>query len=187
MAEAESAALRDLELRAVEAAALLVREFDGGSRTLVLAESCTAGLAADLVARIPGASRVLWGSFVCYTPAAKIAMLGLDRRRLEQYGLVSEETAGDMARSALEKSGASVAASVTGLAGPGGDGSAVPVGVVWAALAWNPGRDAAETPVIAARRFFFQGSRNEIRLRAAAALLEELLKPFGTQFGGAAG
>lgn len=178
MAEAESAAFRDLELRAAEAAGSLVRALDAGSRTLVLAESCTAGLAADLVARIPGASRVLWGSFVCYTEAAKIAMLGLDRQRLEQYGLVSEETAGDMARSALEKSGAALAAAVTGLAGPGGDGSAVPVGEVWAALARNPGRDAAQVPVIAARRFFFAGSRNEIRLQAAAALLEELLTLF---------
>jgi PncC family amidohydrolase len=135
---------------------------------IVLAESCTGGLAADLIARIPGASRVLWGSFVAYTPAAKAGMLGLDPRLLEQYGAVSRETACALAEGALEKSGVHLAAAVTGLAGPAGDGSAVPVGTVWIATAI---RGAA-----AARAFHFQGSRNEVRIFAAAAVLEEALK-----------
>ena len=156
-------------VRARAAAEQLLRNLGAASRTLALAESCTAGLVSDFLAGLPGASRVLWGSFVCYTAGAKVSMLGLDRKRLERYGLVSGETVRDMALGALEKSGSSVAAAVTGLAGPDGDGSGVAVGTVWIAAAL---RDKGAFP---AREFRFQGSRNEVRLQAAAAVLEELL------------
>jgi PncC family amidohydrolase len=170
MAEDSAAAL---EARAAKAAELLVQHLREKSRTLALAESCTAGLVAALIARISGASGVLWGSFVCYTAEAKIAMLGLDGKRLAQYGLVSAETARDMALGALAKSGASLSASVTGLAGPDGDGSGVPVGTVWIALA---GTSPAGQVQSSAREFHLQGFRNEVRLRAAVAILEELDK-----------
>jgi PncC family amidohydrolase len=151
------------------AAETLVKRLNAASWTLVLAESCTAGLASDLIARIPGASRVLWGSFVTYTVEAKIRMLGLDRGLIKKYGAVSRETACAMAEGALEKSGAQIAAAVTGLAGPGGDGSAVPVGTVWIATAIREGR--TETAV-----FHYRDSRNGIRNSAAAAVVGETLK-----------
>jgi PncC family amidohydrolase len=157
------------ELKTVlETAQTLVRRLTESSRTMVLAESCTAGLAADMVARIPGASGVLWGSFVSYSVEAKIAMLGLDRGRLTQYGPVSRETACDMAAGALEKSGAFIAAAITGLAGPGGDGSAVPVGTVWIAAATRRGSSAWV--------YHFSGERNEVRFQAAQTALEKLLE-----------
>jgi PncC family amidohydrolase len=134
--------------------------------TLALAESCTAGLVADLLARVSGASAVLWGSFVCYTPAAKQRMLGIDLRLLEAHGLVSRETAQAMARGALERAGVSVAAAVTGIAGPLGDGSGTPVGTVWVAITGEGNCREKE--------FHFQGNRAEIRIQAAAAVLEEL-------------
>ena len=148
----------------------LIQNLNSDSLTLALAESCTAGLVADLLARVPGVSGVLWGSFVCYTGEAKVSMLGIDRDRLLRYGLVSGETVCDMANGALEKSGANIAAAVTGLAGPDGDGSAVPVGTVWTAAALQ-GKGVAR-----AREHHFTGSRNEIRLRAAIAVLEALLE-----------
>jgi PncC family amidohydrolase len=151
---------------------LLLDALHKTKRTAAFAESCTAGLAAAACAEIPGASQALWGSFVCYTPEAKISMLGLDRQRLAQYGLVSRETACDMAAAALAKSGADMAAAVTGLAGPQGDGSPCPVGTVWIAQALRGGEDAP----LHAKEFHFEGGRNEVRLQAAAALLEELLE-----------
>ncbi|MDR2435333.1 MAG: CinA family protein [Treponema sp.] len=157
-------------VRAQAAAEQLIRNLSAASRTLALAESCTAGLVSDFLARIPGASRVLWGSFVCYTAGAKVSMLGLDRERLERYGLVSGETARDMALGALGKSGSSAAAAVTGLAGPDGDGSGAAVGTVWIAVALR------DKGVVPAKEFRFRGSRNEVRLQAAAAVLEELLE-----------
>jgi PncC family amidohydrolase len=136
--------------------------------TLALAESCTAGLVADLLARVSGVSAALWGSFVCYAPEAKQRMLGLPRDFLERYGLVSAETAREMALRARELSGASIAAAVTGLAGPAGDGSGLPVGTVWIA--------AARQGHCGEKGLHFEGTRAEVRLQAAAAVLEELLE-----------
>jgi PncC family amidohydrolase len=162
------AALSGAALPPEETARKLVELLSASSRTLALAESCTAGLAADMLARIPGASKVLWGSFVCYTVDAKVRMLGLDRAAVEKAGAVSGETALAMARGALAKSGAHAAGAVTGLAGPDGDGTAVPVGTVWIALASREGECGV-------RLFHLGGSRNEVRNSAAARLAEELL------------
>jgi PncC family amidohydrolase len=150
-----------------------VESLDRRSRTVAAAESCTAGLVADLFARIPGASRVFWGSLVTYTVDAKLKILGLDRRELERSGPVSRETACAMALGVLEKSGADYAVAVTGLAGPGGDGTAAPVGTVWIALA-----DRDRVPQ--ACMFNFKGSRNEIREKAALEALKILAKHAGS-------
>jgi len=154
-----------LLLTAEKTAQELVEKLKALSLTLALAESCTAGLVSGFLADIPGASQVLWGSFVCYTKEAKVSMLGLDSGALLIHGLVSRETAISMAEAALRKSGAGIAASVTGLAGPQGDGSSVPVGTVWAASALKNGETRAS-------EFHFSGSRNVVRIRAAIALLE---------------
>jgi PncC family amidohydrolase len=151
------------------AARQLVETLGGRSQMVAAAESCTAGLVADMIARIPGASQVFWGSFVTYTVDAKVKVLGLDARAVERFGPVSRETAGAMAQGALEKSGADYAVAVTGLAGPDGDGTAVPVGTVWIATA---GRDRAPQT----QAFHFEGSRNGIRERAALEALNVLLQ-----------
>jgi len=156
-----------LNKQAEEKAACLINELKAVSKKLVLAESCTGGLISSLLAQAPGASGVLWGSFVCYTKEAKISMLGLKERDLAD-GLVSEKTAYLMAEGALQKSGADISAAVTGLAGPDGDGSNIPVGTVWISAAARKGE-------IKAKMFNFTGSRNEIRLKAACAVIEEIL------------
>ncbi|MDR1308208.1 MAG: CinA family protein [Treponema sp.] len=147
----------------------LIRLLAGRSLFLAAAESCTAGLVADLLGQVSGASACFWGSFVCYTPRAKMRMLGIGEETLARYGLVSGETARAMAAGALEKSAADAAVSVTGLAGPGGDGSSVPVGTVWIGTAL---RDAAPQ----AEQVHFTGPRNELRQKAARAALEHILK-----------
>jgi PncC family amidohydrolase len=146
----------------------LIRCLSRTSRTVVAAESCTAGLVADLLAQVPGASQVLWGSFVSYTVGAKIRMLGLDEALIHRYGAVSREIACAMARAALERSAADIAVSVTGLAGPEGDGTGTPVGTVWIGTILQ-----GETPQ--ARVFQYTGSRNEVRIAAAGDAIKELL------------
>jgi PncC family amidohydrolase len=146
---------------------------------LVLAESCTAGLVADLVARVSGASAVLWGSFVCYTADAKERMLGIDGELLRRYALVSREAAREMALQALELSGMSIAAAVTGLAGPDGDGSATAVGTVWVAVARRGNFCGVADVWHREKELHFQGTRAEIRIQAALAVVEELLKVRG--------
>ncbi|MHB9291786.1 CinA family protein [Hollandina sp. SP2] len=147
----------------------VISRLSAASQTIVLAESCTAGLAADLLVQVPGASRVFWGSYVSYTEAAKIAMLGLDEGILRQYGAVSRETACAMAQGALHRSRADIAVAVTGLAGPEGDGTPVPVGTVWIATVLR--RREAQAHV-----FQYTGSRQGVRRAAAEAVIKELLR-----------
>jgi PncC family amidohydrolase len=148
-------------------AAEVVRSFTLRGRTFAAAESCTGGLTAALVTRIPGASRVLWGSYVTYTAEAKTAMLGVGEEIIRTYGAVSRETASAMAGGVLERSGADMAVAITGLAGPG-DEPGLPAGTVWIASALRGGETGA-------RLFRFPGARNEVRLAAAKSALEELL------------
>jgi len=157
---------KQLIKQAEQKAACLIEKLKAVSQKLVLAESCTGGLISSLLARVPGASGVLWGSFVCYTKEAKVSMLGLKESELSD-GLVSGKTAHSMAAGALQKSGADISAAVTGIAGPDGDGSNVPVGTVWIAAALKGGE-------IKVKMFNFKGSRNEVRLYAACAALEEI-------------
>jgi len=163
----------DFEEQAVKAAAVLVEKLAGGHYTLALAESCTAGLVSDLLARVSGASAVLWGSFVCYSPEAKKRMLHIDGTFLEKYGLVSGQTAREMALRALDIAGVDIAASVTGLAGPLGDGSATPVGTVFIAVA----RRENDEVTAYVKPLSFSGTRAEIRMQAALAVLEQILNP----------
>ena len=149
-------------------AALLVETLAARGKTMAAAESCTAGLVADRIAAVPGASRVFWGSFVTYMTDAKAVMLGLDRDALVKNGAVSGEPARAMAEAALLKSGASLAVSVTGLAGPSGDGTSVPVGTVWIATALPGGPPSA-------RVFHLEGGRETVRRAAAEAALREAL------------
>jgi len=158
---------KELLKKAELTAEALIHKIKERSLTLALAESCTAGLVSTLLAGIPGASEVLWGSFVTYTKEAKISLLGIEEKIPETFGLVSKECACAMAAGALRKSGAGIAAAVTGLAGPSGDGSNVKIGTVWTAAALRIGE-------IAAKEHHFTGSRNEVRMSAAIAVLEML-------------
>ena len=155
----------------------VVRSLSAKKMTITAAESCTGGMAADLIVRVPGASRVFWGSFVSYTEDAKMKMLGIPLKLIEEYGVVSRETAAAMAEGALKKSGASWAFSVTGFAGPesGGTGAA---GTVWIAVAGAPYlKDTVEImQETEARMFFFSGNRNDVREKAAIAALEMVLE-----------
>jgi len=162
----------NIEDKAAKTAIRLVEELAARHYTLALAESCTAGLVSGFLARVSGASRVLWGSFVCYTPEAKKRMLHIEGAFLENHGLVSAETAGEMALRALDIAGTAIAASVTGLAGPLGDGSEMPVGTVFIAIARKLNGGAA----VEVKPFFFRGARNIIRMQAALAVIEETLK-----------
>ncbi|WP_375227667.1 CinA family protein [Roseobacter sp. S98] len=87
---------------------------------IATAESCTGGMIAAALTDIPGASAVVERGFVTYTNAAKVQMLGVSEVTLSAHGAVSEEVAQEMATGALTYSGAQLAVSVTGIAGPGG-------------------------------------------------------------------
>ena len=111
-------------------AAVLGRELLARNVTVSFAESCTGGLAAERLTRTPGISAVFEIGFVTYANRAKVELLGVDPALLVAHGAVSSPVAAAMARGAAERSGARLAASITGIAGPGGATPEKPVGLV---------------------------------------------------------
>jgi nicotinamide-nucleotide amidase len=110
--------LNDRELTAL--AGRVVEQLRARSDRLVLAESCTGGLAAGLLARIPGVSEVLCGSAVVYQVETKARWLRVSRALLDNRGPVSREVACAMAAGALTITPhANVSAAITGHLGPG--------------------------------------------------------------------
>ncbi|MGL5011672.1 MAG: CinA family protein [Paracoccaceae bacterium] len=88
--------------------------------TIACAESCTGGMVSAALTDIPGSSDVFDRGFVTYSNDAKTQMLGVSPQTLAAHGAVSEPTAIEMAEGALTHSSATLAVSITGIAGPGG-------------------------------------------------------------------
>lgn len=107
-------------------------------RRVCLAESCTGGVIAAQLTRVPGASAVFEAGFVTYSNAMKSELLGVEPALLERHGAVSEEVVRAMAGGALARSGADYAIAVSGIAGPEGGSAEKPVGTVW--IAWGDAR-----------------------------------------------
>ncbi len=103
--------------------------------TFATAESCTGGRVAERITALPGASAVYRGGVVSYWTSVKGAVLGVPQEILDRYGPVSEPCARAMAEGARRITGADIAVSVTGAAGPDPDERGVPVGVVYIGLA----------------------------------------------------
>ncbi|MDB4538262.1 CinA family nicotinamide mononucleotide deamidase-related protein, partial [Akkermansiaceae bacterium] len=123
---------RDLETVVVHALA-------AAGKKVSTAESCTGGLIACRLTDVAGSSEVFTHGFVTYSNKAKSQLIGVTEASLRAYGAVSEEVAGEMAMGALRESGADIAISVTGIAGPGGGSDEKPVGTVCLGLATKEG------------------------------------------------
>ena len=126
---------------------------------LATAESCTGGLIAATLTAIAGASDVVDRGFVTYSNEAKHEQVGVPMALIQTDGAVSETVARAMAEGALARSRATIAVSVTGVAGPGGGTSEKPVGLVWFGLA-KKGQ-----PAIGERRLL-PGDRTGVRVAA---------------------
>lgn len=105
--------------------------------TISCAESCTGGLFAGALTDIPGISAVFEQGYVTYSNAVKEAELGVKAETIEQYGVVSPQTAKEMAAGLAAKTGADLCVSVTGLAGPDGGTAEKPVGLAYIGIAYQ--------------------------------------------------
>ncbi|MGH9379200.1 MAG: competence/damage-inducible protein A [Thermoanaerobaculia bacterium] len=106
----------------------------GRSETVAVAESCTAGLVAERLTRVPGSSAWVLGGVVAYADRVKRELLGVDQEALDRHGAVSAAVATAMARGARQRLGADWGIGVTGIAGPGGGSEEKPVGTVHIAV-----------------------------------------------------
>ena len=123
----------DEEVQAL--AARLVRRLKEVNATITIAESCTGGLLASTLTDISGASDWFGQSWVCYSYESKINELDVQRELLESKGAVNATVAIQMADGARISSGADIAISITGIAGPAASNSKKPVGLVYVGIA----------------------------------------------------
>jgi len=133
-------------------------------KTLAVAESCTGGLLAERLTRVPGSSNYFLGGVICYSNELKTRLAGVPQKLLEEQGAVSKPVAQALAEGIRRRTGASMGVGITGIAGPGGGTAEKPVGLVFIALA-----DERSTQV---REFRFPGDRERIRHWATQAVLE---------------
>lgn len=94
------------------------------------AESCTGGLCCGTLVNVSNASKVLDMSFVTYANEAKVELINVNPETIENYGVVSEQVAGEMCISVAEKAHSEVGVGITGVAGPTGGTAKKPVGMV---------------------------------------------------------
>lgn len=133
------------------------------------AESCTGGLVSRLITEAAGSSIYFKGGAVTYCDEAKIHLLKVKPKTLEEHTAVSYECAKEMAQGALKEFNADYAVSTTGFAGPDAGTMANPRGTVYFGLAVK----GKETKLF---RQLFEGNRTEVRILAARFILTELIK-----------
>ena len=140
-------------------------------RRLATAESCTAGLLAARLTERPGSSAYVAGGVVAYANQAKVELLDVKPRLIEDHGAVSEPVAEAMAEGALRRFEADTAVAVTGIAGPDGGSEEKPVGTVCWSVRLADGRSVTRTVRL-------PGDRADVRDRSttvAMHLLRRLL------------
>lgn len=135
---------------------------------LTTAESATGGMIASMLINVPGISEFFQEGYVTYSDAAKVKMIHVNSRTIERFGVVSHETAADMAASAAQTADAQAALSVTGVAGPDGGTKECPVGTIYIGCYLN-GKTVT-------RHFCFSGDRMAVREAAAKEALLLLKK-----------
>jgi nicotinamide-nucleotide amidase len=152
--------------------AVVGRELARRGLTLAVAESCTGGLIGHRLTQVPGSSAYFDRGVICYSNAAKTALLGVPESTLARHGAVSNEVAVAMAKGARIRSDTHIGLSVTGIAGPGGGSERKPVGLVYVGLDARGSRGINTKPI--AREYRFHGDRATIKMRAAQAALNLL-------------
>ncbi len=138
--------------------------------TIATAESCTGGLLAERLTRIPGSSSYFLGGVVCYSNELKTAWADVPAALIEAKGAVSPEVAQALATGIRRRTGATLGIGITGIAGPGGGTPEKPVGLVHIALADATG---AQDRVLR-----FPGDRERIRWHASQTALDMVRRYF---------
>lgn len=152
----------------------VVKTLNEKGLVLACAESCTGGLIAKRITDVSGSSAMFNCGIVSYSNEIKENVLGVKHETLEKYGAVSEQTVREMVRGVLEISGADIAVSVSGIAGPNSDNTQKPVGLIFLAVS-----NKEETRVIKLNNSFIDDVRNKNRLSASDKALEMILDMVG--------
>lgn len=140
------------------------RELTRHQATIAAAESCTGGLLAERLTRVPGSSAYFLGGVVCYSNELKTAWADVPQGLIEAHGAVSAAVAQALAAGIRRRTGATLGVGITGVAGPTGGSPEKPVGLVHIALA-----DALSG---SERAVQLPGDRERIRWQASQMALD---------------
>ena len=147
-----------------DVAALLVAQ----DKRVSVAEADTCGLVGYMLSTVPGSSKFFPGGVIAYTGGLKQSILGVSDELYNTKGSVSPEMAIAMARGVLNLTGTDYGLSVTGVAGPTGGRSGLPVGTFYVGLSGPDDLDVAE------RIQTDTGERDGNKRQAAQAVLDLL-------------
>ncbi len=153
--------------KCLQQAAVLGSLYAAYHQTYAVAESLTGGLIGACLVSIPGSSQWFERGFITYADAAKQSDLGVEEEIFSTVGAVSERCAARMVEGALEHSQATLAVSVTGIAGPSGGSGSKPVGTVFVGLKQRGGPTYVHEE-------HFEGSRSTIRYLTTLEALSAL-------------
>jgi nicotinamide-nucleotide amidase len=132
--------------------------------TIAAAESCTGGLLAERLTRIPGSSNYFLGGAVCYSNELKTAWAEVPAQMIAAKGAVSSEVAIALAEGIRRHVRSTLGVGITGIAGPTGGSEGKPVGTVHIALATPNGTKE--------RLVHLPGDREAIRFYASQIALD---------------
>jgi nicotinamide-nucleotide amidase len=149
-----------------ELAPLVVGALARRGERVALAESCTGGLVAEMLTRVPGSSKVFDLGVVAYANEVKQAVVGVPAALLAAHGAVSEPVARALAEGVRRAGNATWGIGITGIAGPDGGTPEKPVGTVYVALAGPSGTEAVHR--------VWRGDRDRVRKTTAYEALDML-------------
>ncbi len=143
------------------------RRLISAGMTVATAESCTGGLVAERLTRVPGSSAYFLGSVVAYENRIKTELLGVRPETIEDSGAVSQQVVEEMASGIVERLSADFGVAISGIAGPDGGTEEKPVGTVYIGIA----QKGDESQL---RQLRLPGDREKIRWLASQWALELL-------------
>ncbi len=138
------------------------------TKTIATAESCTGGLLAERLTRVPGSSDYFLGGHITYSDQSKVNFLGISHATIQKYGAVSKEIAMAMAKNIRLKYESDYGVGITGIAGPDGGSLTKPVGTVHICIV------GSNKTLSRYEQRVFSGDRTRIRLQSAQWALEML-------------
>lgn len=144
----------------------IIKEFPKKELTLALAESCTGGYISNMITNVSGSSNIFDRCYVVYSNAAKVDMLNINPKDIEEEGAVSEVVAEQLARNTRILSNVDIGIGITGIAGPTGGTPEKPVGLVYIGFS-----TLQETFV---EKHIFKVSRTEFKIEVLKVVLEFL-------------
>ena len=160
-------ALEDTTLEEV-----LGKELKLNEKTIATAESMTGGTIAQKIVSVSGASKYFLGSVVAYHTDVKVNVLGVPAQTIEERGLVSSETAREMAEGVRKLLKADIGLATTGNAEENPTDPHFQEKGVWIGVSWEGGGFSEFYPLFHRRDTNIQRGANAALAFALKAVKE---------------